>query len=557
MPPVERTLIAREEPEARVCETAAGFARTAARSAFAAMRVAACVSAMVFAGCAKHDTPAQPKGVLRISQRNEPVDLDPATASLPDEFFVIRALGEGLLVPNPAGGAPLPAAARHFEVSSDGLRYTFQLREDGRWSNGEPVTADDFVASFRRALAPSTAAPKAHLFYAVKNARAYASGAISDFSVVGIRATGPRTLTITLDHRTPRFPLYVASGPWIPVNPRVVERFGRTWTEPAHHVGNGPFVLAEWRPQQRITVHKNPAYRDASHVWLEEIQFIRFDNQDTEERAFRAGQVDVTMAVPQTKLETYAHEHPDELHRAPLAETRFISFNTRRAPLNDLRVRQALALAIDRQRLVAQVLRGGQQPAHRFLSPALRKAGPEPANERSFNPEAARRLLAEAGYPNGNGFPRLEFAGWDRNPALEAIQEMWRRELGVEVRLVVQEAKVHLAALTAGNYDIAFVTNLLDVADPVAALQDFTGGAPNNFPHWHSEPFDARVASAAHNPDPRAETSDLTTAEALLLESAAVAPVYFNVQNWLMSDRVHGWAQDPLWDRRYNDVTVE
>lgn len=528
---------------------------------------------LFFAGCAKHDSTANPASaqVLRISQRNEPTDLDPATASLPDEFFVIRALSEGLLVPNPEGGAPLPAAAQRYEVSNDGLTYTFHLRSNAHWSNGEPVTAEDFVASYQRVLTPTTAAPKAHLFYAVANARAFVTGQLTDFAQVGIRALDASTLVITLAEPVADFPLYVASGPWIPVNPRAVQQHGRKWTQPEHYVGNGPFTLAEWRSQQRIVVRRNPQYHDAAGIKLAEIQFVRVDNQETEERAYRAGQIDVTMAVPQAKLEVYAKQHADELHRAPLAETRFISFNTTRPPLNDPRVRRALSLAIDRDQIVTRVLRGGQLPAERFLSPALldgREITPgelssktptsaaDPSTQayrHTFNPTEAKALLAAAGFPGGKGFPRLEFSGWDRNPTLEAVQQMWQQVLGIEVELAIREAKVHLAALHSGGYDIAFVTNLLDIRDPVAALHDFTTGASNNFPHWESPEFD-RLVHEAGSGQPHRDA--LIQAERLLLQSAAAAPVYFNVQNWLMSPRVKGWEQDALWSRRYNDVWI-
>lgn len=532
--------------------------------------VAWCLCVGLLAACRK--APHADTHTLRVSQRNEPNDLDPATASLPDEFFIIRALSEGLLVPNPAGGAPLPAAAERYDLSADRLTYTFHLRENGRWSNGDPVTADNFIASYHRVLTPATAAPKANLFFAVKNAQAFYTGALTDFSLVGFRAEGPHTLIITLAHPVRDFPLYVASGPWIPVHPGIVATFGRTWTQRHHHVGNGPFVLDEWRPQQRIVVRKNDHYYNERQITLQQLEFIRFDSADTEERAYRSKQIDVTMAVPQTKLEVYTRERRQELHRTPLAETRFLSFNTTRTPLTDSRVRRALALAIDREKIVRDVLRGGQAPAYRFLSPALvrdtdgspSRPGSSAAQPRpylqtiSFDANEARRLLADAGFPGGKDFPSLELAGWDRsNATLEAVQEMWRRELGIQVKLIVHEAKVHLAALNSGNYDIAFVTNLLDVRDPVAALDDFTISAPNNFPHWQSAEFDQLIASAATTENDAAALEKLESAEALLLRAAAIAPLYFNTQNWLMSPRVHDWEQDALWSRRYNDLKVE
>jgi oligopeptide transport system substrate-binding protein len=256
-------------------------------------------------------------------------------------------------------------------------------------------------------------------------------------------------------------------------------------------------------------------------------------------------------------LDVYARDRSAELHRASLAETRFIAFNTTRPALQDARVRRALSFAIDRDAIVTRVLHGGQQPAERFLSPALLGESSPQTGVHHFDPARARALLAEAGYPGGKGFPHLEFSGWDRNPTLEAIQQMWREALGVEVEIVVREAKVHLAALNTGEYDIAFVTNLLDVRDPFSALQDFTTGAPNNFPHWHSPEFDQQLATAGHAIDRASGQRSLLAAERLLLDSAAVAPVYFNAQNWLMSPRVRGWEQDALWSRRYNDVHLE
>lgn len=513
----------------------------------------------VVTGC-RRTAPEADAQVLRISQRNEPADLDPATAGLPDEFFIIRALSEGLLVPSPQG-SPQPAAAAGFNVSADGLTYTFQLRRGATWSNGEPVVAADFIASYRRALDPATAAPKAELFFAVKNARAFLTGAVRDFSQVGFSTPDPGTLVIQLEQPTPRFPDYVATGTWIPVHPATVARFGRDWTRPGNYVGNGPFILVEWRPQQRIVVRKNPRYHDANAIRLGEIQFLRFDSGETEERAYRAGQVDVTMSVPVTKLTGYERGRPAEFHRTPLAETHLLTFNTTRRPLNDPRVRRALALAIDRDRIVERVLQGGQVPATRLLPPALRSTDDRAKlpGEFRFDPTEAARLLAAAGYPQGRGFPKLEVTAWSpsQTRVLEAIQEMWRQALAIEVTLLVHEAKVHLDAMHAGNYDIGFATTLLDLPDSLALLIDFTGEAPANLPHWRNAEFDRQVASAKARADRPSQERDLLAAEIVLLNDAPVAPVYFNARNWLMSPRVQGWQDDPLWTRFYHDVYLE
>ena len=517
-----------------------------------------CVLGVLLAGCARQT--ASTSSVVRLSQRNEPADLDPATATLPDEFFIIRALGEGLFVPDPAGGSPLPAAAERCDVSPDGLVHTFHLRPVAHWSNGDPVTADDFIASYRRLLSPATAAPKADLFYAVKNARAFATGTINDFSAVGFRATDARTLVVTLAQPTARFLHYAASGPWIPVHPRTVARHGRQWTQPTNHVGNGPFTLAEWRPQQRIVVKKSPLYRDATHVTIDALEFLRFDSGDTEERAYRAGQVDVTMAVPFTKIETYQRERPAEIRRSPLAEIRYLTFNTQRPPLDDPHLRRALGLAIDRQTIVARVTRGGQEPAFRFLAPVLRSGvltAPLAAEFR-FDPAEARRLLAAAGFAGGRNFPRLELTSWSpsHTPVLEAIQAVWRQELGIEVAISIHEAKVHQAALRSGDYTVAFITTIPDVADPAAVLENFSTGAANNYPHLSSADYDRLLATAATQRDESVRNRTLAAAENLLLESAVVAPLYFNTKNWLMAPGVRGWQEDALWTRFYPGLSI-
>ncbi|ACB75719.1 peptide ABC transporter substrate-binding protein [Opitutus terrae] len=525
-----------------------------------------CLSIALSSGCARRDPPAATDSsarVLRISQRNEPADLDPARATLPDEFFILRALSEGLVNPLPltsstgAVAGVAPGVAERWETSADGLIVTFHLRADARWSNGDPVTAEDFLASYRRALQPATAASKAPLFHLVKNARAFASGALTDFAGVGFAAPDPRTFVITLERPEPNFLVYAASGPWLPVHPRTVEQHGRDWTRPENFVGNGPFTLEEWRPNQRIVVRRNPHYHSPQRVRLDEIQFIAFDSGDTEERAYRAGQIDVTMSVPFSKLDVYAAERPAELHRAPLAETRYLSFNTTRPPLDNPRVRRALSLALDREQLVHSVLRGGQQPADTLVSPLLRGRNSSLNRPISFDPAAARQLLAEAGFADGRGFPQLELSAWGVTPQLiEAVQQMWQKELGVRVAITIREARVHLAALREARYDIALVNTIPDVADPADVLKDFLSAAPANYPHWSDARYDALLAAAHASSEPIPRQAQLDAAEARLLDECPLTPLYFNSINWLMSPRVRGWQPDALWTRFYLDVEI-
>ncbi len=503
---------------------------------------------------------APPSQVLRLSQRNEPATLDPQLATLPDEFFVIRALSEGLLTPAPDGGAPQPATAVNWDVSPDECTYTFELRPEARWSNGDPVTAADFVYSIHRLLSPALAAPKAPLFFPLKNAEAFHAGREKDFSAVGVRALGDHRLEVTLEQPAAEFLAMVASGPWIPVHPATIEKFGRMdqrrtdWTSPGNFVGNGPFTLTDSVPNQVIVVARNQKYWDASHVNLQEIRFLAYDNGDSEERAFRAGQLDVTLSVPFSKLAAYRTAQPPVLRTSPLHETRYLALNTKRPPLNNESVRRALGLALNRTALVEKVLLGGQQPAFTFIPPGL---GGYQAHWRiSEDAEEARRLLREAGFPDGRGFPKIELTTWVNTPVLEAIQQMWRSELGIEVTIAPREARTHLAALVAGNYDLALVTAIPDYNGISDLLADLTSGNPSNYPHWSSMEFDRLVTEAGRSGSPALRNTAYQRAEKVLLDEMPLIPLYFNAKNILIRPAVQGWQEDALWTRFYKNVNL-
>ncbi|HVU17161.1 MAG TPA: peptide ABC transporter substrate-binding protein [Candidatus Didemnitutus sp.] len=536
------------------------------RSASFPLRIAALLAVLLGAiGCRRHESPPH---VLRLSQLNEPATLDPQLATLPDEFFVIRSLSEGLVRPAPAGDPAgtdfLPAAASSWEVDSSGRQWVFHLNPAARWSNGDPVTASDFVATIRRALTPSLAAPKAALFFDVKNATAFYRGQVKDFSPVGAIARDDFTLEIDLEHPTPHLLALAASGPWIPVHAATLQKFGDTresaWTRPGNFVGNGPFVLESWQHQEVIRVARNPHYHDASRVELDGIEFRKFDDQNTEERAYRTGQIDVTMTIPIARLDEY---RAPERRTQPLAETRYLAINVTRAPLSDVHVRRALSLAVDRAALVTAVLRGGQKPARTFLPPglaglaAIPEASPDDATVRHARDlETARSLLAEAGYPGGRGLPALEISTWVNNPVLEAIQEMWKRDLGVSSTIVVREARVHAAALSSGDFTLGFVPAIPDYNDPSALLDELKSGAPGNYPHWSNARFDDLAESAARTGDPALRSQRFRDAEEILLEDQPVVPLYFNTQTFLVSSRVSGWKTDPFWTRTYLDLSV-
>lgn len=516
-----------------------------------------------WSGCAKRETAAKPGPTLRISQRNEPGTLDPQLATLPDEYFTARALFEGLTTPNPDGGEPLPGVAERWASSADGLTWTFHLRGDARWSNGDPVTAQDFLWSFRRMLTPSLGAAKAPLFYFVRNARAYVRGEITDFTAVGFAAPDPRTLVVTLEQPTPFLPAIAATGAWLPVPPATVERHGTgrdsRWTEPGHLVGNGPYTLASWTRAQRIELRRNELYWDRAAVQLPVVQLVLFDNNDAEERAFRAGQVDITMTVPPARLDHYRQDEPALLRRQPLFETRYLSLNTRRAPLGDARVRRALSLALDRAALTERVLRGGQTPTETVIPPGLGAypAAPAPVASPEERLAEARRLLAAAGYPEGRGFPRLEFSTWTNTPVLETVQQRWKETLGIDTAITLREGRAHMAALAAGGYDLALMPFIPDFDHPQDLLAELLSSSPTNYGRWSHPAYDALVTAAAQVAAPPAGNVHFRPAEQLLAAEMPVIPLYFSTQHYLVAPRVRGWRSDPLWTRYYKHITLD
>ncbi|HEY4299851.1 MAG TPA: peptide ABC transporter substrate-binding protein, partial [Candidatus Didemnitutus sp.] len=334
--------------------------------------------ALVLSGCARRETPVEEGNraqSLLIGNGAEPQDLDPQVVTVLSDQNIMMALFEGLTALDEKSTEPVPAAAEKWEQSPDGLTWTFHLRAGLKWSNGEALTAADFLASWHRALDPKLAAENGWYFYAVRNAEAFNSGKESDFSRVGFAAPDDRTLVITLDHPTPYLPALVSLPAWFPINPRVVAKFGgmhtrgTAWTRAGNHVGNGPFMLSEWTPNSRIVTVRNPNHWEAARTRLERLTFLPLENPGSEERSFRSGQLHVTFFLPLDKIAAWREHDPAQLRLDPQAQINFLRLNVTRVPLSDQRVRRALSLAIDRETLVRTVLQGSRLAAGSITPP--------------------------------------------------------------------------------------------------------------------------------------------------------------------------------------------
>ena len=489
-------------------------------------------------------------------------DLDPHMATETSYYTVLSALLEGLVAEDPVDLHPVPGVAERWDVSPDGLTYTFHLRENARWSNGEPVTAQDFIESWRRILTPSLGAANASQLYLIQGAEAFNRGD-AGFLQVGLRAKDGRTLTVLLEHPAPWF-LSLLSGPaWMPVPIPTVAKFGgvaargNPWAEPGRWVGNGPFTLASWHRGQEIVVAKSATYWDAARVALREIHFHTFDSIDAEERAFRAGQLHVTETLPPGKIDTFAKESPQLLRADPLLGTFFLRVNVRRPVLNDARVRLALALAIDRPAIVERILRGGQMPAAAFTPPGLGGYAPEPVQQRQL--EEARRLLAQAGHAGGAGLPVFDLlynTSESHRTVAEAVQEMWRRDLGVKARLVNEDFKSTEEARSTGNYDLLRSAWIADYADPSAFLEIWRSDSSNNFTGWSNPDYDSLLFAADRTADRAARYALYAKAERLLLTEAPIIPIYHYMHVFLLRPSVRGWNSTLLDHHPYKWVSL-
>jgi oligopeptide transport system substrate-binding protein len=534
------------------------------------MRFLLCAIAVILglatSSCSKRETPAA-EGVrtrtLLVGNAAEPGDLDPHLASILNDQIVVNTLFEGLTLLDERTTNPLPAAAESWSVSADGLIWTFRLRAGLQWSNGDALVADDFVQSWYRILNPEFAGDNAWYLFALKNAEAYNAKKITDRGAVGLKATDPHTLVLTLERPTPYLPALVSMPAWFPLNPRVLAKFGAMekrgtpWTRPGNLVGNGAFMLAQWTPNARIVLEKNPRHREAAQNKLARVVFFPIENPDVEERDFRAGQLHVTFNLPVTKIASWRKQDAAKLRVDPTLQINFLRFNTTRPPLNDPRVRRALSLAIDRTTLAKSVLQGSREPATAFTPPGT--GGYIARAAVNTNLEEARKLLAAAGFAGGQGLPVVDIQA--RNDEImprvaEALQAMWQRELGFRTTISQVEQKTWIQNQQTVNYGISTAAWTADFPDPVTFLGMFTENSAYNWTGWKHPEYEKLIETAAATSDAKQRYEILQQAEALLLNESPISPIYFGAQTYLIDPAVKGWEPAPLIFRRLQIVEL-
>lgn len=537
---------------------------------------------------APEGTPAPSAGgpfEITLNIASEPQSIDPALNSAVDGAIMLGHMFEGLMkwkdsgVETPGSDGTCTNAeltegqAESYEkvVNDDGtVTYTFKIRSDARWSDGKPVTAGDFVYSWQRLVTPETAADYNYMIDSVVNANEIMAGDM-DPTELAVSAPDDSTFVVTLTSDLPYFLEVCAFPATFPVRQDVTTKDDGTpndqWTfDVATYLCNGPYKLTAWNHNSEIVMEPNEQYYDAANLGPDKITFKLMDDQNAMLSGFNSGELDFIEDVPQAEL-------PDliasgDLKIVDYIGTYYVCYQTQKAPFDDPRVRQAFTLAVDRTFIVDKVTQAGQVPANGFVPAGVYDAAGSTGDDfrtvggayysiegdadysYEANCEKARELLADAGYPNGEGFPVVEYLynTSDAHKAVaEALQNMWETELGVKVTLNNQEWAVFLQTRKDGNYSIARNGWIADYNDPMSFLDMWLTGGGNNDAQYANADYDAKIQEAKNTTDPAARMQLMHEAENIIMgQDWALNPLYFYTQKYMLSDRVGGMFYTPL-----------
>lgn len=486
------------------------------------------------------------EGILLVGNSAEPKALDHQLVTGVIESKIITSLFEGLVADDPSrDDAAIPGAAASWDHNEDMTGWVFHLQPEGKWSDGTPVTAHDFVFAYNRLLHPDFAGPYAEMLYFLEGAEAFNKGEITDFSQVGVKAVDDFTLRLKLREPVPYLPSLTRHYTWFPLPQHVVLQFGRMtdrftkWSVLPNIVGNGPFKLTEWRFHDFIEVKRNTHYWNAAQVGLNGIRFYPVENPYTETRAFLSGQLHTTYQLPSDLIRTVKKNDAGFLRQEPYVGTTFIRLNVTRPALSDPRVRQALSLTIDRGQICEHIMEGFIPATS--LTPKMGSYQPEA--KLRFDPEKARGLLAEAGFPNGDGFP--VFSMLISRPAAragaEALQAMWLKHLNIRVNIQNMDWGSYISAQQSLNFDMASAGWIGDYLDPTTFLNIWTPGNGNNNTGWSDPQYDSLLRAAALKSNPAGRTALFREAESLLMNAQPILPVSHYTRNYLLRPEVKGW----------------
>ncbi len=487
--------------------------------------------------------------ILRRGNGPEPESLDVHRARSEAALTILRDLYEGLTAVG-ADGTPVLAAADRCDMSPDGMTYRFHLRPAAHWSNGDAVVAEDFAAAWRRLVDPHTGAQYANILEPVRGAAAITAGAALP-ATLGVLAEDAETLVVELAHPTPYFLSVLAHPATFPINRGSMTAHGRGFAKPGVMVSNGAFVLTRWDFGSHLVAVRNTRYWNDGATQLDGVEYYSFGDAATELRAFRTGQVDVTSTIPAAQMHWITDHIGKELHVAPQLAVYYLGLNLRKPPFDKSReLRNALSLAIDRERLVHSITGAGEAPAYTFVpsgisgySPPLPEYAAWSAPQRIA---AARRLLRDAGMA---GPPPVELrynGGELHNRIAIAVAEMWKETLGVEVTLRAEEFKVLLQDIERGEGTVFRASWLGDYDDAYGFLRVLRSGSGVNVPHYSNPAYDELLRRAADEGNAERRRALLQDAEALMLDDQPLLPLFFYVSKHLVAANVRGWQDNAM-----------
>lgn len=489
---------------------------------------------------------SDPKAVKEFVMSNaaEPT-LDPNLMTDIPSTNVYLGLFEGLVQYDPKTNLGVPGVAESWSVSSDGLKLTFKLRKT-QWSDGTPVTANDFVYSMNRILDPATGAEYAYMPGMVIKGAAEFNAGTGKAEDVGIKALDDYTLEYTLTGPAPYAVDMFAHNAFGPVPRQSIEKFGTEWTKPGNIVTNGPYNLKEWKAQEYVLLEKNAKYWDAKNVKIQTIKILASDNDTTNYNMFKNGETDWNHGIAVSKIDEIKLRA--DYQSSAQVGTYYYSINNTRKPVNDVRVRKALAASIDKKTMVEKVTKGGQIPTDTWVPPM---AGYTPQSGIGFDPAAAQALLAEAGYPNGKGFPVLTIV-YNTNEGHKAIaeyiQQQWKTNLNIDVTLKNMEFKTFID-LRSKEHDFTICRHgwIGDYLDPNTMLDLFVTGSGNNDGLYSNTEYDALIKQASTSSGD-ARMKLLEQADALLMtKDQAIIPMYhYANQDLIDTTKWGGWYDTPL-----------
>jgi oligopeptide transport system substrate-binding protein len=523
------------------------------RGSFAAPCMAALLlAALLLSGCSRSpqgETAAN--AILVRGGGPEPDSLDPQKARGFEAQTILRDLCEGLTTLDKAGHVA-PGVARSWYASRDGLTYRFDLRREARWSNGDRVVAADFVAALRRLVDPATGSAYAQYIDVLANASEIVSGA-SGVETLGIAAPDDSTVVITLAASAPYLPTLLSHPATCPVHRPTLQRHPEAIARPGTMVGNGAFVLKEWVPGAYILALRNHHYWNDEATRLEGVRYLLISDENAELARYRGGELQVTVVVPRGQFDWIRANLADQLHISPQLSTYYYGFNLRRAPFKDQpKLRRALSLVIDRQKLTHLVLRVGELPAYGWVPP-----GVDHYTSQSFDyaelpmsarTEEAQRLYREAGYSREKPLQfELRYNAAEVHTKLAlAIASMWKETLGAEVRLTQVEFKSLLQDIDRGDVEMFRSSWVGDYNDAYTFAQVLKSDFGVNLPHYSSPHYDALLRSAALQQAPLPRGALLEEAERVMLADHPLLPLYFYVNKHLVKPEVLGWYDNVM-----------